>query len=85
MRRRKDSTDLLPSLSLGPGATPAELPELLTVEEVAAWLKTSRKAIYAKAERGVIPGATHIGSRLYFFRRDLLRWAEQGRVPDMEK
>jgi hypothetical protein len=62
-----------------------ELPELLTADEVAAWLKTTRKAIYAKAERGVIPGATHIGARLYFFRLDLLRWAEQGRVPDMEK
>jgi excisionase family DNA binding protein len=62
-----------------------ELPELLTVDEVAAWLKTSRKAIYAKAERGAIPGATHIGCRLYFYRSDLLRWVEQGRVPDMEK
>lgn len=68
-----------------PGGTPAELPDLLTPDEVAAWLKTSRKAIYAKAERGTIPGATHVGSRLYFFRSDLLRWAEQGRVPDMEK
>ncbi len=62
-----------------------ELPDLLTVGEVAAWLKTTRKAIYAKAERGAIPGVTHIGSRLYFFRSELLRWVEQGRVPNMEK
>jgi predicted DNA-binding transcriptional regulator AlpA len=62
-----------------------ELPELVTAEDVAAWLKTSRKAIYAKAERGMLPGATRLGGRLYFFRSDLVRWVEQGRVPDMEK
>ena len=59
----------------------AELPELLTADEVAAWLKTSRKAIYAKAERGSLPGATYVGRRLYFLRTDLVRWVEQGRVP----
>jgi excisionase family DNA binding protein len=65
--------------------TQANLPELLTPDEVAAWLQTSRKAIYAKAERGSLPGATYIGRRLYFLRSDLLRCVEQGRVPDMEK
>jgi excisionase family DNA binding protein len=57
------------------------LPELLTAEEVATWLKTSRKAIYAKAERGSLPGATYVGRRLYFLRSDLVSWVEQGRVP----
>lgn len=60
------------------------LPELLTADEVAAWLKTTRKAIYAKAERGHLPGATRIGGRLYFLRSDLVRVVEQGRVPPME-
>jgi excisionase family DNA binding protein len=59
------------------------LPELLTAEEVAAWLKTSRKAIYAKAERGSLPGATYVGRRLYFLRSDLVNWVEQGRVPPL--
>lgn len=59
------------------------LPELVTPDEVAAWLKTSRKAVYAKAERGSLPGATYVGRRLYFFRSELLRCVEQGRVPDM--
>jgi excisionase family DNA binding protein len=57
------------------------LPELLTVEEVAAWLKTTPKAIYAKAERGTLPGAIRIGRRLYFIRTELLAFLEQGRVP----
>jgi excisionase family DNA binding protein len=62
------------------------LPELLTAEEVAAWLKTTVKAVYARAERGTLPGALRPppGRRLYFVRAELLRWLEQGRVPHME-
>lgn len=62
------------------GAAPA-LPELLTADEVATWLKTSVRAVYAKAERGTLAGATHVGRRLYFVRAELLRSLEQGRVP----
>lgn len=62
------------------GVAPA-LPDLLTAGEVAAWLKTTVRAVYAKAERGTLPGATHVGRRLYFVRADLLRSVEQGRVP----
>ena len=61
------------------------LPTLLTADEVAAWLKTTRKAIYAKAERGALPGVTYIGRRLYFVEAELLRCAQQGRVPHLEK
>jgi excisionase family DNA binding protein len=65
-----------------PGASHG-LPELLTADEVAAWLKVSVKAVYAKAERGNLPGATHVGRRLYFIRDELLRSVEQGRVPHL--
>ncbi len=61
----------------------AELPDLVTADEVGAWLKITRKAVYAKAERGTLPGATYIGRRLYFIRSVLLRCVEQGRVPEM--
>src|SRR5258708_6882017 len=57
------------------------LPELLTADEVAAWLRTTRKAVYQKVERGILPGAWHVGRRLYFLRAELLRLVEQGRVP----
>jgi excisionase family DNA binding protein len=57
------------------------LPDLLTPDEVAAWLKTTVQAVYAKAERGTLPGATRVGRRLYFLRAELLGWVEQGRVP----
>jgi len=59
------------------------LPDLLTVAEVAAWLKTTVKAVYARAERGSLPGATRIGRRLYFLRSELLESVEQGRVPHL--
>ena len=59
------------------------MPELLTADEVAAWLKTTRKAVYARAERGTLAGATYVGRRLYFLRADLLRSLEQGRVPHL--
>jgi hypothetical protein len=57
------------------------VPELLTADEVAMWLKTTVGAVYAKAERGNLPGATRLGRRLYFFKEELVTFAEQGRVP----
>lgn len=59
------------------------LPVLLTPNEVAAWLKTTVQAVYAKAERGTLPGATRVGRRLYFLRAELLGLVEQGRVPHL--
>jgi excisionase family DNA binding protein len=56
------------------------LPALLTPAEVAAWLKTTISAVYAKAERGTLPGATRVGRRLYFIRTELPAYVEQGRV-----
>jgi excisionase family DNA binding protein len=60
-------------------AAPA-LPELLTPREVAVWLKTTVQAVYAKAERGTLPGTTRLGRRLYFLRAELVDFVEQGRV-----
>lgn len=59
------------------------LPVLLTPKEVAAWLRTTVQAVYAKAERGTLPGATRVGRRLYFLRAELLGLVEQGRVPHL--
>lgn len=38
--------------------------ELLKPEEVAALLRTSLKAVYTMAERGKLPGAIKVGTRL---------------------
>ena len=58
-----------------------ELPLLLTSDEVAELLRTSRSAIYAMTERGQLPGVTRIGRRVLYRRDDLLRWLGQKRTP----
>jgi excisionase family DNA binding protein len=49
-------------------------PFLLTPDEAALLLRTSRKAIYAMAERGQLPGATRLGRRLLIRTEVLLRF-----------
>jgi excisionase family DNA binding protein len=52
-------------------------PPLLTASEVAVVLRTSRKAVYAMAERAQLPGITRIGRRLLVRRDDLLSWLDE--------
>jgi len=52
-------------------------PYLMTADETAVLLRTSRKAIYSMAERGAIDGVVRIGRRLLFRRDDLLDWLRQ--------
>lgn len=61
--------------------SPGHLPFLLTADDVAALLRTTRKAIYAMAERGQLPGVTRLGRRLLIRRDDLLRWLSDSRAP----
>jgi excisionase family DNA binding protein len=56
------------------------LPLLLTMSEVAVLLRTSRKAVYAMAERGQLAGLTRIGRRLLVRRDDLLSWLDERRA-----
>lgn len=59
---------------------PNRLPELVTPSEVATWLRTTVGAVYAKAERGSLPGATRVGRRLYFVASELRAHIERGRI-----
>ena len=54
---------------------------LLTADETADLLRTTRKAIYAMAERGRLPGVTRIGRRLLVRRDALVDWLDQKRAP----
>ena len=56
---------------------PNDLPTLLTVDETASLLRTSRKAVYAMAERAQLPGVTRIGRRVLVRSRELLHWLDQ--------
>jgi excisionase family DNA binding protein len=57
------------------------LPVLLTVDEAAAFLRTTRRAIYAMVERNQLPGVTRIRRRVLFRADDLLHWLDQNRAP----
>lgn len=56
-----------------PTAPQTAQPDLLTVPEVADFLRTSKKAIYDMVERGQLPGVVRLGRRVLVRRSDLLR------------
>jgi excisionase family DNA binding protein len=58
---------------------------LLTSDEVAASLRTSRKAIYAMIERGQLPGIVRIGRRVLVRQDALADWLRQKSTPSLER
>ena len=59
----------------------SDLPVFLTVDEVAALLRTSRKAVYSMIERERLPGVSRIGRRLLVRRDLLLDFLDHNRTP----
>ncbi len=53
---------------------------LLTVEEVADWLRLTPKGIYCLVEGRRIP-FIKVASRVRFFRTDIVAWLRANRVP----
>lgn len=78
-----------PSTSLAQNSTPTgrrsihaeEHPLLLTVDEAAALLRTTRRAMYAMVERHQVPGVIRIRRRVLFRVADLLHWLDQKCAP----
>ena len=58
-----------------------QLPLLLTTRETADLLRTTRKAVYAMVERGMLPGVTKLGRRVLVRSDVLLHWLDQKRAP----
>src|SRR5262245_58279586 len=54
---------------------------LLTTDEVADILRTSRKAVYVMAARGFLPGVVRVGRRVLIRRDELLDWLRESRAP----
>ena len=54
---------------------------LMTPDEVARVLRTSRAAVYKMQERGQLPGVRRIGRRLLVKTDELLDWLDQKRAP----
>ena len=70
---------------LSAGRARDSLPMLLTVDEAAASLRTTRRAIYAMIERRQLPGVIRIRRRVLFRADDLLHWLDQKRAPSPEE
>lgn len=49
-------------------------PPLMTVEELAVLLRTSKGAVYARHARGGIPGGVRLGRTLRFDPRVIAQW-----------
>ena len=60
-------------------------PVLLTPNEVAELLRTSRKAIYTMIERAQLPGIVRIGRRVLVREDALLDWLCQKSTPSLDR
>ncbi len=61
------------------------LPILLTADEAADLLRTTRRAIYAMVERAQLPGVIRVRRRVLLRSADLLHWLEQKCAPSPEE
>ena len=61
------------------------LPLLLTVDDAADLLRTTRRAIYAMLERRQLPGVIRIRRRVLIRSAELLEWLDQKRVPSLKE
>lgn len=62
-----------------------ELPDVMTVEEVAAWLRLNKKTIYDAVKAGELP-CCKVGRILRFSRESVLRCLNgQGRVSQPQR
>jgi excisionase family DNA binding protein len=61
------------------------MPTLLTVDEAAEILRTSRRAVYAMVDRQQVGGVVRLSRRVLFHRAELLDWLDQKRAPSRKE
>jgi hypothetical protein len=60
---------------------PAE-PDLMTVDEVAALCRSTRKTVLNRRSRGLAPEGFRVGRAVLFHRKDVMRWLDEQRAAD---
>ena len=76
-----------PTSSPAPARTirrPSILPHLLTADELADLLRTTRKAIYAAVSRGQLPGVVRLQRRVLFDEAEVVSWLSKRRAKSLE-
>jgi excisionase family DNA binding protein len=68
-----------------PRANAERFPTLLTVDEAADLLRTTRRAIYAMVERRQLPGVIRLRRRVLLRADELVNWLDQKRAPSPEE
>ncbi len=63
----------------------SSVPCLLTVDEVADALRTTRKAVYAMIERGYLPGLVRVRRRILVRQSALLHWLQEKGAPSLRE
>jgi excisionase family DNA binding protein len=64
-----------------PGPSPAnELPAVLTVEELAAYLRVNHKTVREAIARGEIPGVCRLGNTIRIHTATVLAWLASGQT-----
>lgn len=63
------------------GSEKTDWPMLITVDEAAALLRTTRRAMYAMVERRQLPGVVRIRRRVLFRTEAMLDWVDQKSAP----
>ena len=63
----------------------APLPVLLTADEAADLLRTTRRAIYVMIARCQLPGVIRIRRRVLIRSAELLEWLDQKRAPSLKE
>jgi excisionase family DNA binding protein len=61
------------------------MPMLLTVDDAAELLRTTRGAIYAMLEGRQLPGVIRIRRRVLIRSAELLEWLDQKRAPSLKE
>jgi excisionase family DNA binding protein len=70
-----------PPRSVTDAGAASSLPAILTVDELATFLRVNRKSVYDAVAKGEVPGARRIGRAIRISRDAMLEWLIQGRVP----